>query len=315
MRLSLIDWATSSLTPNKTWREQIKNISKVEPVARMMQGKTGVVGFYSPSVEKDMIAGFATVAGVGWGVMVPQPMEELEARVSGVKWAALIVIFIGLTVSAVIGWLVSGLIVRPVEAVAKAALAFAQGQDDVRVETPALAPSEVRQLTDAFNQMARDAAVNLTAQERQRSEQRVRGAIASLQEGFALYDADDRLVLYNEAYEKLNPHAAFVMEQGHLFEDVVRARVETGLIVAAKGREEEFIQERLEYHKNPEGTILREFSDGRWIILRGSRTPDGGVALTFVDVTEFKRAEQALREREDQYRGLVEGSIQGILVE
>jgi len=301
--------------PNEVWREQIKNIAKVKPVARMMVGKSGVVGFFSPSVKKNMISGYTTVPGVGWGVMVPQPMEELEERVSGVKRAALIIIFIGLAASAGIGWLVSGLIVQPVESVVQAALAFAQGKDDVQVKAPALAPFEVRQLADAFNEMTRDAAANLTEQERQRSERRIRGAIASLQEGFALYDSDDRLVLFNEAYETLNPDAPIVMEQGTVFEDVVRARVETGRVVAAKGREEEFIQERLAYHRNPKGTILREFRDGRWIILRETHTPEGGVALTFVDVTELKQTEEALKEREDQYRSLVEGSIQGIVVD
>lgn len=66
--------------PLESWVESAKNIAKVSPVQRMLNGETGVEQFYSPALNGDMIAGLTAVAGPGWGVMIPQPVSELRAR-------------------------------------------------------------------------------------------------------------------------------------------------------------------------------------------------------------------------------------------
>lgn len=60
--------------PNAEWSAAMKNISAVMPVGYMIAGESGVVEFYSPAAKMDMIPGYTTVPGVGWGVMVPQPL-------------------------------------------------------------------------------------------------------------------------------------------------------------------------------------------------------------------------------------------------
>ena len=77
------------------------------------------------------------------------------------------------------------------------------------------------------------------------SEERLRGAIESLQEGFVLFDKDDRLVIANDVYRRINPLAQEFLERRMSFEDLLRANVERGWIVEAIGREEEFIRERM----------------------------------------------------------------------
>ncbi|MEM8539393.1 MAG: EAL domain-containing protein [Pseudomonadota bacterium] len=66
--------------PLDHWVKAAKNISAVSAVKRMMNGETGVERFYSPALEGDMIAGLTVVPGPGWGVMIPQPISELEAK-------------------------------------------------------------------------------------------------------------------------------------------------------------------------------------------------------------------------------------------
>ncbi|MFQ5618108.1 MAG: PAS domain S-box protein, partial [Rhodospirillales bacterium] len=140
----------------------------------------------------------------------------------------------------------------------------------------------------------------------------LRGAVNSLQEGFALFDADDRLILINGEYERVNPSAPEMLEQGLRYEDVLRANVERGMIAEAIGREEEFIRERLERHRDPRGTILRHFTDGKWCLIREARTPDGGTAVTFTDVTELKRTEEALLQAKQQNDMILEAAGEGI---
>ena len=141
--------------PNPDWHLERKNLAKVEPVRRMMRGETGVTTFYSPAMQRDMVSGFTSVPKVGWGVMVPQPVEELEERAYAVQRTALVVMLTGLVAAAMISWLIAGLLMRPIDAVVGAARQIAQGRLTARV--PAGSPStplEFRQLSDGFNAMA-----------------------------------------------------------------------------------------------------------------------------------------------------------------
>ncbi|NQU56556.1 MAG: ABC transporter substrate-binding protein, partial [Rhodospirillales bacterium] len=141
--------------------------------------------------------------------------------------------------------------------------------------------------------------------ERKEVEERMRGAVESLQEGFALFDADDRLVAINDVYRQINPKAQEIMEKGLGFEDLIRANIESGRIVEAIGREEKFIRDRIQQHQNPGPPILRQHSNGRWDIIKETRTPEGGVALTFADITERKKVEEALQKSEARLAGIL----------
>jgi len=137
------------------------------------------------------------------------------------------------------------------------------------------------------------------------SDERLRGAIESLQEGVALYDADDKLVSFNEKYGRLRPVAYKILKKGGTFEDVIRSNLKHQIIPATQGHEEEYIKERMEYHRNPEGSFIRQFSDGTWSMVQEVRTPEGGTVLTMVDITDLKKAEEALSKNEALLNALV----------
>ncbi|MDZ7654233.1 MAG: PAS domain S-box protein [Burkholderiaceae bacterium] len=142
----------------------------------------------------------------------------------------------------------------------------------------------------------RNAAEALRA-ERARAEaagEQLRVAIESLEDGFVLYDRDDRLVLFNERYREIYRASADLIESGSRFEDIIRAGVVRGQYPAARGREEQWIAERLANHRSADSTIEQKLPDGRWLRIAERRTPDGGVVGFRVDITELKRAtEQA----------------------
>ncbi len=140
------------------------------------------------------------------------------------------------------------------------------------------------------------------------SEERFRGAIESLHEGFALYDAEDRLVICNAVYRHLHSGIEELLVPGARFGDLLNASVERGLLAGAAGREEEFIRERLEQHRNPKGSVERKLTDGRWFVITEGRTPDGGTYAALRDITMLKRREAALRESEALFRAVVNHS-------
>src|SRR3954451_13644610 len=129
---------------------------------------------------------------------------------------------------------------------------------------------------------------------RRASEQRLADAIESVSGGFALFDAEDRLVVCNGRYRELYPGLADMIVPGIPFAAIARAAAERGLVRDAAGRAGEWLERRLALHRDPPGPLLHAQGDGRWTQVNERRTRDGGTVAVFTDVTGLKRAEQAL---------------------
>ena len=74
---------------------------------------------------------------------------------------------------------------------------------------------------------------------------RLTEAIESISEGFSLYDAEDKLVVYNSRYQELFASHADVLVPGVSFETILRTATERGLIKDAEGRRDAWINERV----------------------------------------------------------------------
>ncbi len=129
-----------------------------------------------------------------------------------------------------------------------------------------------------------------------RAERRLIDAVESMSDAFALWDADDRLVLHNSAYAKLFAGVPESAAVGKAFPDILRAALDAGAFPAAIGKEDEYFSERVVRHRNPEAPLVHPFHDGRWLRLAERRTTDGGIVAVRTDVTEEVHREQALRE-------------------
>jgi PAS domain S-box-containing protein len=129
-----------------------------------------------------------------------------------------------------------------------------------------------------------------------RSEQRLSDAIESITEGFSLYDAEDRLIICNRAYGDLLYPGLGVPERGTPFEALLRRTLAQGLIQEAKGREEDWVAERLARHRKPGEPHVQRRADGRWVQINERKTAEGGTVAVYTDITEIKRAEEEVRE-------------------
>ncbi|HSF63868.1 MAG TPA: PAS domain-containing protein, partial [Paracoccaceae bacterium] len=152
--------------------------------------------------------------------------------------------------------------------------------------------------TDITVNKAQELALEYAAAEAERARVRLVAAVDALQDGFALFDAEDRLVLCNDRYRELYPLSSAVMVPGVRFEDILRHGLAQGEYPAARGREAAWLAETLAAHQAPESRMEVQLLNGRWIRIFERVTPDGGRVGLRVDITALKEAEaRALADR------------------
>lgn len=120
-------------------------------------------------------------------------------------------------------------------------------------------------------------------------------AIENSSEGFVFFDEEDRLVICNTRYrELLHPDAEFEIQPGTRFESIVRTAAESGHIVEAQGRVEEWVAERMALHMDPGEPRIQQRSGGQWILITERKTGDGGTVAIYSDITDLKKREEEL---------------------
>ena len=136
------------------------------------------------------------------------------------------------------------------------------------------------------------------------AEQLLRDGIEGMSECFALFDAEDRLVLCNEKYRAMHMELAPLIGPGVTFEEIIRASAEAGHIAEAAGRIDQWVAERLARHRNPDGPFEHQLTNGRWFLIDERRTRDGGIVGVRTDITRLKQQEWALRDSAAKMRQL-----------
>ncbi|MFN4282144.1 MAG: PAS domain S-box protein [Alphaproteobacteria bacterium] len=159
-----------------------------------------------------------------------------------------------------------------------------------------------------------DVTSHVTTQElAQRSRDRFLRAIENLAEGFALYDADDRLVVCNTRFQELYAPVSNSLTRWSSYEDFVRECVEHKLIPEAEGREEEWIAERLLSHRNLPHMAEVE-RKGRWLQIRERSDKEGGTMILVLDIHEQKLAELRRQSLAARLRMMIDNMPSGCIL-
>ena len=127
----------------------------------------------------------------------------------------------------------------------------------------------------------------------------LRQAIEAMPDGLAFYDAEDRLVLWNNRYALVNPELASNLKTGMTFRQILQIGIDEGLYAEAKGREEEWVKERLEARAALSTTIEQRIAGERWLRVSDRRAVAGGTVTICTDITDLKNDARALLEARD----------------
>lgn len=140
--------------PNPQWQADSKDASKISIVQKMMARETGVAEFYSPPMKADMIAGFTFVPQTGWGVMVPQPTEELVLHAREVQLAGILFGAVEILLAIVVSWWLSSILSNPVSQLVATAKKVSAGNLKARTGFAIQhAPVELRALGNELDSM------------------------------------------------------------------------------------------------------------------------------------------------------------------
>ena len=128
-----------------------------------------------------------------------------------------------------------------------------------------------------------------------KSEETLRSAIESIPQSFALYDADDKLIVVNENYFKVRPDLRKFAKPGITFRELLEKSDASGERDIAQGKNKLSVDERLARHINPQGPMYVNQPDGRMYQVDEVKTSGGGIAFLRTDITELKKSESLLR--------------------
>lgn len=128
--------------------------------------------------------------------------------------------------------------------------------------------------------------------ELERSRRLLRDTVDATEQAVALFDSEERLVIWNQSFEQFSPAAAFWV--GMTLEETVLTVTETSnSTLLVDGRPITAV-ERVALRRGSFNELERRSADGRIFLVRERLTADGGVVITATDATDLKIKEETL---------------------
>lgn len=129
----------------------------------------------------------------------------------------------------------------------------------------------------------------------ERANTRLRDALESIGEGFALFDKDDKLILANDLYKSANPAAAHLMTFGRPRKEIIEAMTHGGDIVGVEDWIESYDHETSIGDTSSPRRYEVHHADGRVFLASRGRTAEGGCTIVWLDITDSKKTEARAR--------------------
>ena len=135
--------------------------------------------------------------------------------------------------------------------------------------------------------------------ERESANLRLMAAVESLPDAFVLWDAEDRLLIWNLRYAELYKPTQETLRPGLSFEEVAQGWIASGILKTGQNDAPCSLTEMLASHHDPGPAVEEELHDGRWLRVARQRMPSGGTVVILTDITALKHAMAELSDARD----------------
>lgn len=180
--------------------------------------------------------------------------------------------------------------------------AFSMFETAISLET--LVRERTAALEDVLARLSQaNAKLGVAHRDAEEARTRLRDAIESLDDGFALFDSQDRLIMCNAAYRRFWPEVAELPAEAP-FSEVARVVAEGQRTIGALASPERWMAERVARHATADGVHVQALTDDRWLQINEIRTSEGGTVGIYTDITEVKAEDARERTRELAERNL-----------
>lgn len=200
--------------------------------------------------------------------------------------------------------IVAALMRRVEQATDDSGAAYAQFQRAAMLEEQVRERTqELGRVLDLLNES--NARLAEAMREAETARQNLSNAIETVQEGFALFDRDDRLVMCNSRFALHMPDVHGRLRPGLPFSDYVEMVSRSPDLALPEGETaREWARLRMRRHHDAHVIFNVRLTGDRWLQVSEHRTADGGTVVLQTDVTDIIRAERLERGKllDDQAR-------------
>ncbi len=170
------------------------------------------------------------------------------------------------------------------------------GAGNLSVTIPPAGPDEIGAMAHTLG-LFRDSLKerDRLAAEAETQRKTIAAAIATISEGFVLYDSQDRIVLFNEQFRDIYPGLADIIKAGTTFGQVLEAVISRSLVDLGSQSPQDWIAERKARHEHSGGFAEYRYG-GRYIRISERRIQGGGTVAVYSDITELRQHNVELEE-------------------
>ncbi|MEM7022909.1 MAG: EAL domain-containing protein [Pseudomonadota bacterium] len=228
----------------------------------------------------------------------------IEASYREIRNVGIVIAVAGMVLIALVGLGIGFMLTRRLRTLADGADRIVASDTTGRIEV--VGCDEVARVGRAFNSMVDRMALNMRSLEAARD--RLIQPTEAMSEAFALWDAEDRLVLFNSKFGEMFDGAPGQLHS-KTYEQMCTLFYQHVLAVEDRPPLASWLAD----HRAISAPREARLRDGRWISMRAFRTPDGGTVGIYTDITERKQRERALAQSEQRMRAVMNSVVDGIL--
>ena len=123
---------------------------------------------------------------------------------------------------------------------------------------------------------------------------RLHDSIDIIDQGFILFDRDDRLIASNQRYRELYPDIVAHLAPGTPFSELARLTTEKGGTKSIGGATGHLYEARVARHRRRDEPFEIQFRDGRCFQVNEHTTQEGGCVCVYTDISDLKRTQERL---------------------